>query len=269
MITRAICCSIILTSCLSFHSLCQVIDDFSDGDYTANPAWNDPNNHFIVNGSLELQLNNSSASGGGAFYSTVSTEMDLLGNTTWEFVVKMELNPSSVNYARVYLASDNYDFLSDLNGYYVFIGGTNDEISLFSQTGSTSDNIIQGISGAVNSSSVNVRVKVTRQVDGTWELLHDTSGESSFTSEGSNTDLTHTSSAFFGFYIRYSSGNKTNYSFDDISVTTEVSVVSTSLLDKNTLQIQFNQPVEQASGEAIGNYDIDNGVTISSASRSE
>ncbi|MEQ8811790.1 MAG: lamin tail domain-containing protein, partial [Imperialibacter sp.] len=256
-------------SCTIFSSYGQVIDDFSDGDYTANPEWNDPNNHFIVNGGHEFQLNNSSASGSGAFYSTVSTELGLLGTTTWEFTVKMGLNPSSYNHVRVYLSSDNDDFLGGLNGYYVLIGGSSDEISLFEQTGNSPTPVIQGTPGLVNSNPVNVRIKVIRQSDGNWELFHDTSGGSTFTSEGSNIDLTHTTSAFFGFYIRYSSGNKTNYSFDDISVTTEVSVTSMSILDKNTLQIQFNQPVEQVSGETIGNYELDNGITTSSASRLE
>ena len=39
----------------------QLQDDFSDGDFTANPAWSGDVGSFIVNGSQQLQLNGTVA----------------------------------------------------------------------------------------------------------------------------------------------------------------------------------------------------------------
>jgi|GEM_PF-6948678 len=52
---------IVLTLLFPFLGWNQVIDDFSDGDFTANPAWNGTNSTYIVNAGQELQLSNTVA----------------------------------------------------------------------------------------------------------------------------------------------------------------------------------------------------------------
>ena len=51
----------------------QFIENFTDGNISQNPKWKGDTTHFIINASQQLQLNNTSASGGGAFYSSIST----------------------------------------------------------------------------------------------------------------------------------------------------------------------------------------------------
>ncbi|MEQ9374246.1 MAG: lamin tail domain-containing protein [Imperialibacter sp.] len=267
MIIRAIVCSIIFSSCILFSSYGQVIDDFSDGDHTTNPEWNDPSSHFIVNGSNELQLNNSGASGSTSSF--ISTAFNSLGNTSWEFKVKMNHNPSSQNFVRVYLTSDNSNLLSDVNGYFVMLGGTPDEVSLYKQSGATPEILIDGFNGILNSSTVDIDVKVLRSSSGNWELFRKLSSETEYLLEGTATDLTHTSSDYFGFYVKYSAGNSSSYYFDDISIKTELSIGNISVTSKNDLIVTFNQPVEETSAETTENYVVDNGIVVFSAVRSD
>lgn len=52
----------------------------------------------------------------------------------WNFWVKLSFNPSSGNYARIYLCSDNENLKGSLNGYYVAIGyNGNDRVTLVKQ----------------------------------------------------------------------------------------------------------------------------------------
>ncbi|MGB0368548.1 MAG: hypothetical protein ACPGD8_04030, partial [Flavobacteriales bacterium] len=81
----------------------QVSDDFSDNDFTANPAWTGETTKFEVDGNQKLHLNAPSESD-TAYLSTPSQAID---DATWEFLVELDFNPSSSNVARVYLASNN------------------------------------------------------------------------------------------------------------------------------------------------------------------
>src|SRR5262245_25261937 len=75
----------------------QFADDFSDNNFTNNPVWSGSDSKFAVStGELKLQ---APASSGTAYLSTPSEAVD---NAVWQFSVKMEFNPSSSNYTRVY-----------------------------------------------------------------------------------------------------------------------------------------------------------------------
>lgn len=53
---------IVLTLLFPLFAWNQVTDDFSDGNFTINPAWTGTDAQYIVNGSQQLQLNNTVAS---------------------------------------------------------------------------------------------------------------------------------------------------------------------------------------------------------------
>lgn len=103
--------------CGSYQSRAQLSDSFEDGDFTQNPAWTGTDVFFKVNNSKQLQLNGSGE--GTAFLSTSST---LLKPAEWRFWVKLSFSPSSNNFSRVYLISDQSDLSGSLNGYYLQLG---------------------------------------------------------------------------------------------------------------------------------------------------
>ena len=102
MIKRLIYTSI----CVLFSqlSVAQFTDNFTDGDFTNNPTWSGDVANFEVNIPLQLHLN-APAVADESYLSTPSVSMN---NAVWEFYVEMDFNPSSANYAKVYLASCHF-----------------------------------------------------------------------------------------------------------------------------------------------------------------
>ncbi len=262
MILRNIFYFVIL--CLStFPAFAQVNDGFDDGNFTSNPTWSGDVSEFEVDGSNTLHLNAPAATN-ESYLSTPNTLLDL---TTWDFKVFMDFNPSSSNRAYIYLVSDQSDLEASLNGYFVMIGNADDEISLYRQDGSSTTKIIDGTNDLVNMDPVEVWVRVTRDNDGNWELFYDLTGTDSYLSEGTALDNTYTSTNYFGVLCDYTSTRSTLFNFDDISVIASTQIDTVVVTSATTATVVFNQEVNQASAENTGNYSIDNGITINSATR--
>jgi len=140
----------------------QIIDDFTDGNFNLNPEWNGSNSSGdfkIINNRLRSESNKTS----GNFY--LSTSNNLALGCYWEFWVNLQFSTSGLNYVDVYLVSDKTDLQSaQINGYFVRIGNTEDEISLYKRSGliGSSTRIIDGINGSVGSNNNTVRIRVSR-----------------------------------------------------------------------------------------------------------
>jgi len=182
-----------------FSNICfaQFLDNFSDSDFSIDPIWlGDVSNFSINNG--ELQLTAPPV----ADISYLYTKNDAINNAQWEFLLRFEFNPSSNNFAKVYLVSDEPDLKGDLKGYFLKIGGSSDEISLFKQIGNQETMIINGTDDRINFSSISVRVKVLRDLMGNWELYSDPQGGSNFFLEGKAFDSSVIKSSNFGIVCR-------------------------------------------------------------------
>lgn len=204
----------IVSSVISFQCLAQFSDDFSDGNFSDSPAWSGETDKFTVS-SQELRLQAPAVDG----TAWLSTESKVINNAVWEFSVRMQFNPSITSYALVYLASDQPDLSGSLNGYYVMIGDSPDEVSLYLQTGTKRTRIIDGKDKTLNASNVSVRVKVTRDALGNWELFSDSAQTGTYRSEGAVQDLTHEASAYMGVYCKYIGSRSDDIFFDNFSVT--------------------------------------------------
>jgi hypothetical protein len=65
----------------------QLQEDFSDGDFTANPAWSGDASSFQV---LSGQLNSTNQVGNATFY--LSTPSTLASGVQWEIYMKLDFS---------------------------------------------------------------------------------------------------------------------------------------------------------------------------------
>lgn len=253
-------------------SMAQVQDDFTDGDFTLNPSWTGDQAKFEVNSEYQLHLN-APAVTDAAFLSTPNSSID---NTEWLFYFKLDFSPSGSNYLKAYLVADVADLKQPLNGYFLKMGedGSNDAIDLYLQQGSTTTMIMQGIDGHVAAAVNNIAIKVMRDNAGNWEVYSDLTGGSNFTLEGTATDNTITTTAYFGFLCTYTSTRSTAFYFDNVYAGQAVvdddppQLVQATATAVNQLDLLFNEPVDQPSAETASNYLVNNSVgTPSSAQR--
>lgn len=241
-----------------FYLFAQINETFSDGNFTENPSWNGSTENFIINSSFQLQSKASATS-----KSYLSTPCESFDNATWEFWVKINYNPTSSNYVIVYLISDREDISNDCYGYYVQIGNTSDEISLYLKKGTDKIELIDGLDGRTNSSPAEVWVKVTRDKEGNFTLYSKLPDETDYYEEGTAKNLDVLGSKYFGLLYSNTSTTGNAYYFDNITVTGDkfVDVVppvwtSLTLLEPNRLLLSFSEPVDFSNVD----FEVNNGI---------
>jgi len=259
---------LLLLLCSFCISRAQLNEDFSDGNFTTNPAWSGDTSKFKISTSSAIpsamkpgmQLNGTAADTSSIF--TPSPMMDL-DNTEWDFWVHLSFNTSHSNNLRVYIASDRNDPPEEINGYYILFGDDDDDqedrISLWKQTGRLEEKIIGGtIANTWKAGSY--RIKVTRNEQDLWKLYCDTLGNRNFRKEGEAVDDTYNSSFWFGFYCKYTSTNKTGFYFDDIYAgpliidTIPPKPIQADIISANKADILFSEAVESSSGADNKHY---------------
>ncbi len=247
----------------------QVKDDFTDGDFTNDFIWSGDMTNFIVNASDQLEL--SAPAETDESYLAVANS--LMESTTWEFYVEMDFNPSSSNQLFVYLVSDQENLEGDLNGYLVRMGNTDDEISLYRQSGTQMVEIIDGEDDLLDVDPVTVRIKVTRDATGNWELLRGATGGTNYVSEGTVSDVTFTSTDYFGFRCDYTSTRSDKFRMDDVMIYKPLELLSAEVTSASEIVLDFDQWVAADEVTKVSNYTItdqnDAEVSIVSAGKDE
>jgi hypothetical protein len=240
----------------------QVTDNFSDGDFINNPSWSGDTAKFTVNSGQQLQLNAAGTDSG--FLAVPNTAN--LNNCEWNFWIRLNFSPSSSNNARVYLVSDQQNLKSPLNGYYLQLGEalSNDQVELFRQNGATSTSICRGTT--LIASSFAIRVKITRNASGLWQLYIDPAGGNTFQPEASGTDSAFNTTSYFGWVCKYTSSNATKFYLDDVYVgamiqdTTPPLIVEAAVITTTQLDVQFNEQVDSVTTQNINSYSVNDGI---------
>jgi hypothetical protein len=186
-----------------------------------------------------------------------------MDDATWECSVKINYNPSSSNYASIYIISDKNDLTSSCNGYYVQIGGTNDEVSLFVQEGTTKTKIIDGSDKRTDRNPVELRIKVTRDADGNFALYSKLVSETDYVLEGTTQNTTVKSSNYFGLLYVNTASTCMNYFFDNILVMGNKAVDKDlpiwnlfNIVSPNKLKLAFSEAMDFSAGT----FTLDNGI---------
>ncbi len=192
----------------------QFTENWDDNNFTTPPIWQGNLNKYNINASQQKLLLNAPAETSEAY---ISTPSEAIGDATWEFTVSMEFNPSSTNYAHIFLTSNQATYNDNLEGYYVMIGNTDDEVSLWKKEAGSNVKIIDGADKILDSPSVAISVKVQRDISGNWLLQTKLPGQS-YVTEGNVQDNSMESSKYFGVYCRYTSTRSDKFSFGPIYV---------------------------------------------------
>ena len=241
----------------------QFTENFSDGDFTNNPTWGGGTADWIVNPFFQLQSNNTVAN--STYY--LSTPSTLATTAQWDFFCRESFNPSSANYIDIFLIASASDLTqAATTGYFVRMGGTDDEISLFRKDNGTITKIIDGTNGILNSSNNDALITVVRDAANQWQLTRTLNATAAFT-EGNVIDATYSGSAFFGILVKQSTASFfQKHVFDGITVGPFIPDILPPILQTftatsaTTLDVLFNEPVDIISSQATTNYVVSNGI---------
>jgi len=250
--------------CSAYVCYAQVTDDFSDGDLIINPTWapDNANNWTVVNG----QLRSNSAVASSSFF--ISTPSSKALDAQWDFYAQLQFNTSGANFVDIYLISEQADLLSATNnGYFIRIGGTPDEISLYKMNAGVSSLLINGTDGVTNRSNNLLRIKVIRDANHNWSLERDALGGTNYISEGTATDNSFSISNYFGIRIQQSTATFFNkHFFDDIYAGDRVvekdppTLNSIEVLSNTQLSLLFSERVNASSTQTLSNYSASNNL---------
>ncbi|MEL6703751.1 MAG: lamin tail domain-containing protein [Bacteroidota bacterium] len=240
---------LILSLLLSpFVATAQLSDDFSDGDFTANPTWTGDTDRFSVvpfEGDFALRSDGLAASDTIALATPSATTA-----STWRFRFRFEDNLTTGKGTRVYLLADTDDLKGEVRGYYVQIGTNNsDEIRLYRQDGPPSARVElgDGILDVVSGDAGDVIVEVTRDDAGLWTVTAnpDASGPSLTAS-----DDTYASGTHVGIWLKHTSAAGQAFFWDDFEVAgsssdTTPPVAESVIAGPTLLTVQFSEPIDR------------------------
>ena len=243
----------------------QITDNFSDGDFTTNPTWTGDAAAYTVNAGFQLQLNGTISD-----TSSLSVPSTYVANAEWDFWVRENFAPSDNNNMRIYLVSDVAFLQGPVNGYYVRLGenGSFDSVDLWEQSGTTHTKIIDGVNSHCAATNNVLRIKVTRDASGNWNMFSDTLGGYNYQSEGTTFDATHTTSSYFGIFSKYTVSNITKFYYDDFYVgpiivdVTAPTIISASAISGNQLDVIFDENVDLATSQIASNYSVNNSIGV-------
>jgi hypothetical protein len=247
----------------------QLFDDFSDGDFSSNPAWTGMTDNFSA---ASGQLRTTTASIGSLHLFT-ATEQPFY---SWEFYFRLAFNPTSGNYAEFWLSSDSSNLSQAQNGYFVKFGGNGtDGIGLYKKSGGSTITLInQDGNTLVNGSSNNFGyIRVTRTEAGVWTISEKITS-ADFLQFGTAIDNGLTGSKGLGIRVISTSSNLTKHYFDDIRAeglpppdTLPPNLQFAGFIPPQSIDLQFSESLDSLFAADVNRYSITPAQTILSATR--
>ena len=240
----------------------QITDDFSDGNFTGNPAWTGDVAAFTVNTAGELQLNASAA---GA--SILAVQGNIPDSAVWNLRFRLNFSPSNQNLLRIYLLADQPD-LSQANGYFLEIGetGSQDALRFFRQEAGVKTLIAIG-QAALVATNPNIRLRIKKTVSGDWTAeAAPPTGALQPQFVVSDATFSGGPDRFMGFQCLYTVTNIANFFFDDISILPDLPdvtppvLIGTSAVNELQVLAIFDEDLDPVSANTTSNYSLSGGV---------
>jgi len=254
-----------LTLCILFLGsavalTAQWSDDFSSGTLA---DWTGDTSDFIVNDDGQLQLSASDAGESLIIRpSNIGADTVSIG-----FYHMLDFAPSANNQSRIYLSLDSDD-VTTANGYFIQIGenGSDDGLDIYYLENGTEELIASASMGALASEPAVVRVLINVYPDGLWSVNTDYTGGKapSLDFEFVDDRYKFSQGSFFSLYCKYSASRADKFFFDDLFVKAFEAdkegpiITNAEVTSANTLNVTYNEPVDNSSAESTNNYQVDN-----------
>ncbi len=216
--------------CLSQSVRAQLFDDFSDSDFSQNPAWSGNLLSFKIDPEKRLQL-----AAPAAGQAKILLEGEIADSSVWRFWLRLDFAPSTSNRLRVWLLSDSEN-LAAANGYFLEIGetGSADALRFFRSDAGQLHLLATGKAGKVANEPVLARIEARRKKSGEWKIAADFTGGEAFSTEIEAVDDFHQggSGRLFGFDCLFTASRKEHFFFDDILIRPDWPDLSPPVLQK-------------------------------------
>ncbi len=179
--------------------------------------------------------------------------------TSWQFRIRHGYPPSSANHWAVFLAADGNELCmfpaGGINAYILGVNftGSDDTLKLWKMEGGHIEDLATtslNWQGSIGQDPAHL--KVLRKNDGIWQvLIEKEAGTWELIGEGLDTAII--SPDYFGIHYSYSSKQDQKLWFDDLCIsglfipdTLPPSLASCELIDPNTIQLTFTEPLHES-----------------------
>lgn len=246
----------------------QFSDSFLDGDFSGDPEWIGTTNCFTVDVDQPALRLDAPAETGEASLFTASQSME---DAVWQFSFRMGFNPSSANYARVYLAGDRTDIAQLQQAFYLVLGSSADNVSLWQVNEGQHELLIEGLTGRLNSNSPEGDIRVTRHRGG--QMMLETKAGEEWIEEGRVDGTEGFAGRWFGLSCHYTATRSTLFWFTDFLVegaaytdTVPSRVETVEVVDARTVRIGFSREIRAETFDGSSFYWLEDGPAIASVS---
>jgi hypothetical protein len=187
--------------------------------------------------------------------------------TSWTFRIRHGYPPSSANHWAVFLAADDNELYmfpaGGINAYILGVNftGSDDTLRLCKMKEDHIENLVTtSLNWQVSIGQGPAYLNVLRKDGGVWQvLIEKDAGIWELIGEGLDTAII--SPDYFGIHYRYSSKQDQKLWFDDLCIsglfipdTLPPSIASSELIDQNTIQLTFTEPLNESGCLVPGNF---------------
>jgi hypothetical protein len=188
---------------------------FSSHHNFSSSSWKGDTSQFQIDTLGQLRLNADASSGNRQLYRSSTIKQ----NAEWTFSIKLDFNPSSSNYAKLFLWADANNSQNIQNGVFIRVGGdTDDRLSLIELNQGVESILIQSPVDFLDKNENELRIRINLDSLNYYNLYVDSSDwkGSSWQSLGSAFSFNPTASSYFIIECRHTSTRSDKFYFDDI-----------------------------------------------------
>ena len=234
---------ILIALILSYnYSYGQFNENFSDNELLINPKWVGDINKFNIE---DGKLHSNSSVTYDEFY--ISTKSKRVLETEWKISMDLDFKTSSGNYIDIFLASDSSNPSKASQAYFVRIGDTKDDVSLYRIFDGLTTQLTNGSDNKTEKKKIDLHV--IHETNGKWTIKVDYNNGNPPVIEGEVNDVIITDSDFFTIRVKQSTSSFfKKHQLDNIEVvpitidTTPPWIDSLKVQDPKTLTLFTNEP---------------------------